>query len=265
MTTAINKNNHNWAMLAVNWYDLDWILYPAIIQPKLNGVRAMWNGRELVSRQGKIIPQHVLPEIYNKLLYYPNHKFDGELYCHGLRFQEIAGIVNGSRLKPHELAGKLDLHVFDIISKKLLKDRLQELHNLYEPAVPWCLVMNKPEVMTWLKIYIAAGYEGAMIRTGNPPYRPGRTEGLIKLKPLHNMEVRIMSFIEGKGKFKGMLGALIVENNKIQFKVGGGHITEKQRETLWQNQKSYKDKLINIQYRELSKGGIPLQPQIVSC
>lgn len=54
-------------------------------------------------------------------------------------------------------------------------------------------------------------------------YHAGRSDDLIKLKSHQDAEARVLAHLEGKGKYKGMLGALlVVDEAGREFKIGTG-------------------------------------------
>lgn len=259
-------NDSQWAMLATAYEAVEHIDYPVIGQPKLNGIRAKWTGRDLVSRQGKIWNRAALPHIYDKLSYWsernPNVILDGELYCHGLPFQEIEARAAVKRVSPHADCGKLDFHAFDIISDLDTESRQIKLSQCYKPWVAVCKISSQTEQETWLKTFVEYGYEGLMLRYYGCSYRPGRTTALIKVKPLHYAKVTVMGCYEGLGKFKGMLGGFNVRMGSVAFNVGGGNITEIERGLVWQDRKAWIGREIFIAYRDTFSSGKPVQAQI---
>jgi len=259
-------NHPLWSMDAVNYDDVEWIPYPVIVQPKLNGVRAKWDSekRLLISRQGKAWKRSLLPHIYERLEIHKTLSFDGELYNHKLSLQEINARVSINANEPHEDCEDIAFHVFDVIDHKLDTIKRQQLaEQLYSIIVPHFICANEEELMMRLNIFKSLGYEGMMIRLLGVPYRNGRTEALIKLKPWSHATATITGFIEGKGKLESSLGALKLQlENGVKCKVGGGNITEVERKHIWTNRTEYLSKKLTIRFRELSDNGIPLQPQI---
>lgn len=59
-----------------------------VMSEKLDGVRAYWNGKELISRQGNII---YAPKYFIKNL--PSFELDGELWTKRADFENISSIV----------------------------------------------------------------------------------------------------------------------------------------------------------------------------
>jgi DNA ligase 1 len=260
-----------WAMLAVHFEDLEHIDFPRIGQPKLNGFRAKWDGEKLTSRQGKVWSPNAQPYIYEKLTAwsnrYPDVNLDGELYCHGLPFQEIEERCAVKRVKPHPDVQRIDFHAFDIISSDPTGVRMATLSQIYKPWVAVCRVDSKEDAFKWLHTFCEHGYEGIMLRATGCGYITNRTEALIKLKPMQYTHVWVTDTYEGKGKFEGMLGGFNVRMGTIEFNVGGGNISELERATIWKKRVHWKGQRILIGFRDTFTSGKPVQPQIVklSC
>ena len=65
--------------------------------------------------------------------------------------------------------------------------------------------------------------EGLMLHLADAPYVTGRSDVLLKLKPLLDTEAKVVSHIPGKGKHAGKMGALLVETpSGLRFKLGTG-------------------------------------------
>ena len=65
--------------------------------------------------------------------------------------------------------------------------------------------------------------EGLMLHLADAPYVTGRSDVLLKLKPLLDTEATVVAHIPGKGKYSGQMGALLVETSAgLRFKLGTG-------------------------------------------
>jgi len=86
--------------------------------------------------------------------------------------------------------------------------------------------------------------EGIIIRDMNAPYKHGRGNAVLKLKPdylpeykcAHTHDVRIIGVYEGKSKYRGMLGGfkVVEEETGTTSEVGSG-LTNEQRKEWWTN------------------------------
>jgi len=259
-------SDNQWAMLAVPYDEVQDIGFPVLGQPKLNGVRAKWDGKTLTSRQGKTWRRETLPHIFEKLERFsaenPGVVLDAELYAHGLSLQEIIKRVAVHRNVFHKDHLDIDFHAFDIISDDDTESRQITLSQIYQPWTAVCKVETRKDVEIWLNRFCEAGFEGLMLRQYHCPYRSGRTEMLIKVKPWKYGKGVVAGFTPGEGKYKGMLGAIIVKAENIEFRVSGG-LTDEDRINVWRDNKLYLGKPISYRYRDLSAGRKPLSPQVV--
>ncbi len=256
-----------WAMLAVDYYDeIDRLVFPVIAQPKLNGVRAKWDHRFklLISRQGKVWDVRKLPHLYSFLsTNYPNISLDGELYCHGMSFQDICSRVSINSVIPHKDVESIKLHVFDIIDPHLtVQERIASLQDIYPHTPTSWRLSARNQVEKTLSTCTGLGYEGIMLRQLGTPYVAGRTSYLIKVKPLQTEQAVITGFLPGAGKYFGTLGALIVTNNDgLTYAVSGG-LTDSQRYIIWQNQERILGHPVTSIFPERSKKGTPLKARL---
>jgi DNA ligase-1 len=97
---------------------------------------------------------------------------------------------------------------------------------------------------------IANDQEGVMINICDAPYEFKRTTNLLKVKKMQTMDLEIIGFEEGSGKYKDTLGAILVryKNGNI-VKVGSG-FTDWLRSEIWNNQNKYQGVISEIQYFE---------------
>jgi DNA ligase-1 len=80
-----------------------------------------------------------------------------------------------------------------------------------------------------LREVVDVGGEGLMLHRGSSQYRAGRSDDLLKLKPSTDAEAVVVGYLPGKGKYAGMLGALVVQRaDGVQFGLGSG-LTDHQR------------------------------------
>lgn len=62
-----------------------------------------------------------------------------------------------------------------------------------------------------------------MLHLADAPYSTGRSDVLLKLKPLLDTEAKVVAHVPGKGKYKNMMGALRVEMpDGRRFNIGTG-------------------------------------------
>ena len=264
------------------------IVFPCFIQPKFDGTRTIGlcgipSGKPcLYSRNRKTYPhlehiQAVLRKLPSGLI------LDGEVFTTALTFQEIVGLVKKKTLldedKPkHAL---LEFHVYDIVdTTKTCEERLAILTGLFKGGLP-----GQPRAVegfegsgTVLKLcpteelaskeglkakhdeYVAAGFEGIMLRNKKGPYAVGkRSAELQKYKEMMDDEYKIVGFDQGTGDEQGcVLWILEVEPEKtFRCRPRG---TQEERRVLFNEGAIHIGKYLTVRFQELTTEGIPRFP-----
>jgi DNA ligase-1 len=128
--------------------------------------------------------------------------------------------------------------VFDLPSEAGdFNHRLQALQSLFSTInSPYLALIKQFKVddeavlMHKLDTLIASGGEGLMLHLGSAPYRGIRSDDLLKLKRFADAEAIVIAHVPGKGKYSGMMGALIVKTPEgREFKIGSGFSDEQRR------------------------------------
>lgn len=196
-----------------------------LISEKLDGVRAIWNGRELLFRSGQPVPA---PDWFIRAL--PASALDGELWAGRQRFEWLSGIVRKTtpvdaewravRYMIFELPdGEGDFRrratrIREIVAQSGL-DWLQAVEQFH--------VENSAGLKHAMNKVIKAGGEGLMLHRADAPYVTGRSEVLLKLKPWLDAEARVIAILPGKGRHAERMGSLLMEMpDGRQFRLGTG-------------------------------------------
>ena len=83
--------------------------------------------------------------------------------------------------------------------------------------------ISRAQLDAYLRTVVASGGEGVMLQHALAPYRGGRSDSLFKLKLARDAEARVVGYKPGKGKYAGMVGALLVEDERgRRFALGSG-------------------------------------------
>lgn len=101
------------------------------------------------------------------------------------------------------------------------------------------------EALDFSKPIIARGFEGVMLNDVNSFYETKRSKGLLKVKDVKSLDLRVVDLVEGTGKFKGMLGSAIVAYKSFTVGVGSG-FTDEERRTFWENKDLLLDHMIEV-------------------
>ena len=183
------------------------------VSEKYDGVRALWTGRELVSRQGLPIRA---PAWFTAG--WPATPLDGELWAGRGRFDAAQSAV--AQATPQDAQWRaLRYMVFDLpghagtFGERLpaLRVTVAAMNQPWVQAVPQWRVASHEALMKQLRDHEKAGAEGLMLRRDGAPYGGGRSDDLLKLKSFEDAEAVVVGHVPGKGKYAGQTGALIVE------------------------------------------------------
>ena len=188
------------------------------ISEKLDGVRGYWNGRELRTRGG----QAITPPAWFTAGW-PRIEMDGELWMGRGRFDETSAMVRAT--KPDSAAWKqARFMVFDLpgaegtFDARMVKVRALAKLPTLQP-VPQFRLANAAELDARLRQVVSAGGEGLMLHHRHGRYR----------KAHEDAEARVIAHAPGKGKYAGMLGALVLQRpDGRRFRLGTG-FTDAQR------------------------------------
>ena len=231
------------------------------LSEKLDGVRAYWDGRQLLSRQGHV--WHA-PDWFLEPL--PHVPLDGELWLGRKAFQRTVSIVR--RHDQSEAWRQIQFVVFDAPAVlggfearlQFLQDGLGSAGSPIAHVRP--LEQQRCRGLAGLREQLArveaAGGEGLMLRQPDSLYVAGRSSTLLKVKTFHDGEARVVGHLPGAGRHRGRLGAVLVElPNGQRFSVGTG-FTDAERRTP-----PALGTTITFRYQELTDGGLPRFPSFV--
>jgi DNA ligase-1 len=234
-------------------YHDDIVIKDYYVSEKLDGIRGRWNGSALITRSGNIINA---PTWFIKN--FPQQTMEGELWLARNSFAKTASII--LRKTPNEDWRNIKFMLFDLPEHKgTFSERLSELRLLVDviaspnlQVIPQFKLANKSELMQKLDELVEQGAEGLMLNHHNAYYQDGRSASLLKLKKYQDAEARVIEHIPGKGKYKNMLGSLLVElDSGLQFKIGSGFSDLQRQEPPQINT------VITFKYYGLTARGIP--------
>lgn len=185
---------------------------------KLDGVRAMWDGKsKLFSRNGL----NLFAPLDFTCNFPKNIVLDGELWIDRNMFADTVSIIrsrsNWSMIK---------YMVFDCYSSTMKKmgymDRFEKLSNRGGES----LTLHSPQLLypntasSVLAHVLARGGEGIILRDPHALYSPGRSAGMVKLKPFFDEEGVV---IDNKNLMPGRRGSILVSDSEgRQFKLASG-------------------------------------------
>ena len=229
-----------------------------LISEKYDGVRAMWDGKQLYTRQGNIINA---PNWFTKDL--PKTPLDGELWLGRGQFDALSGAVRKEMPIDAEWQ-QITYNIFELPNApgpfearaKLILAIVNNAHAnnqaLHLQAVNQFRLKDEAGLQAKLKQVVKNGGEGLMLHLASAEYITGRSAVLIKLKPLYDAEALVIAHTAGKGKYQGKLGAMVVKTPEgIIFKLGSG-LSDAQRESPPKI-----GSLVTYTYKDKTKNGKP--------
>lgn len=247
--------------LLAHAYEPHRVTYPCFVQPKLNGIRALYQNGLFQSRDEIPFPVGLLEHLAVPLreLFDERTILDGELYVHGWPLQRINAAVTPVRKEPTEDTRIVEYHVFDFVdyeagfgSRTLTRLPFFNTANspVYVHAVPTAIVYDEIQANELYAQFVSDGYEGMMYRLGDCPYtvpkqrwtipwtstiakprtgflsdQDNRCWHLLKRKSWCDDEFEIVGVTEGEGKYVGTLGAIVCKTKHAKI-IGGAVAVE---------------------------------------
>jgi DNA ligase-1 len=186
---------------------------PYLVSEKLDGVRALWDGKTLRFRSGRTIaaPSWFLAGL-------PAVPLDGELWIARRQFDVVSATVRRTSAVDAEWR-QVRYRVFDLpADSRTFAQRAAAIEVIVQKAeVPWLQgveqmrVADDQSLQRHLLAVTAKGGEGLVLHHEDAVWRPGRNDGVRKLKTTPDEEAQVVAHIPGKGKLKGLMGALLLE------------------------------------------------------
>ncbi len=205
-----------------------------LVSEKLDGVRALWDGTTLRFRSGRTV---AAPAWFTAKLP-AGTPLDGELWLARRQFDALSGMVR--KAQPADVDWqRIQYMVFELPAGEGSFDkRAAQLPAIVRQAdwpqlraVDQFRVANAAALQAKLKAVTTAGGEGLILHLASAPVTTGRSNVLLKLKPVQDAEAVVVGHVAGKGKYQGLLGALEMQAPAGQrFKIGTG-LSDAQRKT----------------------------------
>jgi DNA ligase 1 len=239
------------------------------ISTKYDGVRAYFDEKQLISRQGNIFPapQWFLSQLGSEPL-------DGELYLGRGRFQETTSLISQpegwKQLKfmvfdAPAVVGSFEQRQAAIASMKL---------GISVHVAQQILCTGVAHIKQALLAEEALGGEGVMLRQPGSAYETRRSSTLLKVKTFFDAEATVIGYKDGKNSNKGLVGALeCVVPEHVTLQIGGKSCTLKKGTTfhvgsgLTANHRRNPPKIgsiITFRFLELTKDGVPRNGSFVA-
>ena len=261
--------------------NLNKIVWPVIIQKKLDGIRILAividGVATLYSRNGEVFKS--LPHI-NKALEARfktgTHYLDGEAYHHDFKdnFEKITSLVKSDEPQPGY--GMVQYWIYDTKTSGSYEERQASVKGAIKGSLilrqlPHLFANNHEEVRVQCINWVREGYEGAMIKAKLGEYEGKRSLNLLKYKLFWNKktqsweeyqedEFKIVGIKEGRGRLMGHVGTFLCmtkDGKQFGAKMKGDTAVLKQyfeNHTLWEG------KELSVKYLGCTRRGIPRFP-----
>ncbi len=224
------------------------------VSEKLDGVRGYWNGQNLFTRSGNALsPPHWFTKDW------PDTVMDGELWSARGEFEQISACVR-TTTSDGKCWKKLKLMIFDLPQQTvnfteritLMKELVMITHSPYLKMIEQQKLDDNISLYKLLNNVVDGNGEGLMLHLESAHYQSGRSKNILKLKIHQDAEAKVIAHMPGKGKYKGLLGAIKVQTPEgIVFKIGSG-FSDKERQ-----QPPKIGSLITYKYIGKTQRGVP--------
>ena len=211
-------------LILLNKYSEDMNVSSWYMSEKLDGVRAYWDGKRLISRNGKVFS---VPSFFIKD--FPSSELDGELWSKRRNFTNISSIVR--KKQANESWEELTYNIFEVPNAEgNLLERLSTVKpSKYIKLIKQIKIKDNKHLNKFLKSVEKKGGEGIVVRDARLSYYTGRNNNALKVKSYVDDECEVTGYTDGKGKQNGMIGALFCKmQNQKMIKIGSG-LSSKER------------------------------------
>lgn len=257
------------------------LVFPLLGSPKLDGIRAVVRGGNVVSRKLLNLPRQHVQDAFKAF-----EHLDGEMIvgspCAPDCYNRTQSYVMSNDVRPVE---QLTFYVFDWAKEDDAHlpywERIGKAHDSVMHTdsvdiifVPQKLINNLEELLAFEEECLAAGYEGIMLRRADAPYKHGRStfreHTLLKLKRFEDVEAQIVGYIEQEtntneavkdelGHTKrssakegmvgaGTLGKFLVTYRGMELEIPCGVLKHVERKAIWDSRDTHMGKIIKVRH-----------------
>jgi DNA ligase-1 len=237
------------------------VKFPCYVQPKLDGMRSLGTEEHLISRTGKVIDtlNHInLGDLDGCVL-------DGELYAHGISFQENMKLIKKYRTGETE---KVKYHVYDMVMDAPFAERYLTVANLIQglnhvELVHTQRIHNEAELIEVHQQYLAQGYEGTMIRHSEEGYAVNkRSSQLLKYKDFIDETYEIVDVIPSESRPEQGVVVCYSVRAGTRFNCGM-KFSHESREVILRDKENFIGQTAEVRFFEYTDGGLPRFPVCV--
>jgi len=237
------------------------VVYPVYVQPKLDGMRMLFDGKRGWSRGNKAI----IPEVIQHLqIDASGYILDGELILPGNG--PLQDTMSAAKKFRPGISDKLQYWVYDIVAPELTYHERYNILPIIQSKfnnsniifTPTSVAKSETDVRDYQKKYVGAGYEGTIIRDPDGKYEIGhRSYSLLKLKDFEEEEFKIIDVIEGGGMMVGMAIFRVETKDGNTFE-STPEANHDQRKEMFVDRNKLIGKWATIRFYGKTKDGIPM-------
>lgn len=279
----------NKAMLLHRWDKYSQkITYPCFVQPKLDGVCAIYvddpADPHFKSRENNRFEKldHMAKELWNHLTIVNGNdrkQMDshGELYAHGRLVSEIVEAIKGSNTTILE---ELEFYIFDYMDakadKRTYQQRMKGGSTYYRwskeskpyVAIRTLLAKSAADIDPLYEMFIRQDFEGMVICNFDGPYQyDGRSYNKLKKKNLFSKEFEIIATRSEEQEGLSMIMFRCATEDGVEFAVRPAWDHAKRSMAYKESvsgDTSFLGKMATVEYRSITKYGTPFHPVLVA-
>lgn len=226
------------------------------VSEKFDGVRGIWNGAEMFSKNGK---QIAIPQCFRdklaKIQLKKGEFIEGEFWGGYESFEETSGII---RLKSPKCEDYENIKYLIFNANLAEGDFITNLAKISQLSLDSQIsvieqrkVDSTKDLQDFLRQVIKKGGEGLIVRDATIAF---------KLKAQNDAECEIIDYTQGRGRLSGKIGAIVCKaradknygiENGVIFRIGSG-LSDEMR-----GNPPKIGTIITYQFSGLSKNGVP--------
>jgi len=211
-------------------------------------------------------------EIQNVLDWHPKLKpyiIDGELA--GNTWEQTMTLFRSFKKDISKERSDGKYWVFDLVHPNRLdepfRDRRKRLDDIFSRIdYPQIMRVKNDEVLSYEEFekihheHLVDGGDGSILKNILGGYEFKRSKLWLKIKPIHELDCKMVGFKEGKGKYVGTLGSIEVviplpKNKWSTETTNVSGMTDEDRHYIWKHRKGLVGKILEVAYRKISEKG----------
>jgi DNA ligase-1 len=253
------------------------------IQPKLDGwfvmvdyIDGKWG--KLTSRAGREIPSvaYLNELIVKSLSPKVNLRLIFEATIPNMQFHELNGVLNRKSEEASDVVLNLHDAIFLDRPELAFKERYKYANIAYGMLKVWlghwvelipilAVTSDEELIYKYFNSILELGGEGVILKNWEAGYFFGkRNANMMKIKEEVSKDLAVVGMVEGEGKYKGTLGALVVQSRDgTKHQVSG--MTDSERDLWWNNRESIIGKVVEVKAMKELEDGSLREPRYKAC